>query len=201
MGCQSRKDLPELQAEGGDCPSPHHPSSTAAQRRQRLHLPRASEPVLRTASECRPVLGFHIWLLGPHTGTGWAGFLGIQQVALPSGLRAASGSLERPGCPGWGPAGPKHSGQAPGRLLPAIATLKALGPPVLIGQGLGVATVPSFPLCPEAAWGEGDRWGRQVENWASELMAKAPSGAGVGALAYKAPGACRGGLRRHHGRL
>ena len=77
-----------------------YPSSPAAQGRQCLRLPRASEPVLRTAWECRPILGFHIWLLGPHTGTGWAGFRGIQQVALPSVLRAASGSLEQPGCLG-----------------------------------------------------------------------------------------------------
>ena len=100
MGRQRRKDLRELQAEGGTCPSPHPASSPAAQGRQCLHLPRASEPVLRTAWECRPILGFHIWLLGPHTGTGWAGFRGIQQVALPLELRAASGSLEQPGCLG-----------------------------------------------------------------------------------------------------
>ncbi|XP_037351876.2 LOW QUALITY PROTEIN: ankyrin repeat domain-containing protein 2 [Talpa occidentalis] len=38
-----------------------------------------------------------------------------------------------------------------------------------------------------AAQGEGDRWGRQVENWARDLIAKAPGREGGGTLAYKAP--------------
>nr|XP_011734047.1 ankyrin repeat domain-containing protein 2 [Macaca nemestrina] len=56
-----------------------------------------------------------------------------------------------------------------------------------VGGATGLVPWPWLPLLPGAARGEGDRWGRQVENWASELMAKAPSWAGVGALAYKAP--------------
>lgn len=40
------------------------------------------------------------WLSGPFTGTGWAQFPGVQQVALPSGLGTASGSFVQPSSPG-----------------------------------------------------------------------------------------------------
>lgn len=62
--------------------------------------------------------------------------------------------------------------------------------------------MPASPCSLGLLWVKVTGGGGQVENWAGELMAKAPSRAGVDALVYKAPMAlwpAQAGYRRHHG--